>query len=136
MNYSHKDDNYSQSSNIQHVNFLRNNSPTLNADASVPSSGAIVPSSIATVPSGGAGSPTGSTPSDDSTNVASVKQSYNPLVKIFWFSIFCAILLKPIYNIFLFFGFDLITILLYMGWFIFLILILMFIPQQYSNINL
>ena len=29
----------------------------------------------------------------------SSQQSYNPLVKIFWFSIFCALLLKPIYNI-------------------------------------
>ena len=86
---------------------------------------------VAGNPSGGA-----SDNRNNNTNVESVKQSYNPLIKIFWFSIFCAVLLKPIYNIFLFFGFDLITILLYMGWFIFLLLILMFIPQQYSNINL
>ena len=61
---------------------------------------------------------------------------YNTFYKIIVLFLFFTVFLKVIMNIFKFFGIDIIDLFSYMGWFVFLIIILIFIPHDYSTLKL
>ena len=61
---------------------------------------------------------------------------YNTFYKLIVLVLFFTVFLKVIINIFRFFGIDIIDIYSYMGWVIFLSIILMFIPHNYSTLKL
>jgi hypothetical protein len=61
---------------------------------------------------------------------------YNTFYKIIVLFLFFTVFLKVIINIFKFFGIDIIDLFSYMGWFVFLLIILIFIPHDYSTLKL
>jgi hypothetical protein len=61
---------------------------------------------------------------------------YNTFYKLIFLVVFFVIFLKVIINIFRFFGIDLIDLYSYMGWVIFLMIIMVFIPHDYSTLKL
>lgn len=61
---------------------------------------------------------------------------YNTFYKIIVLFLFFTVFLKVIMNIFKFFGIDIIDLFSYMGWFVFLLIILIFIPHDYSTLKL
>ena len=61
---------------------------------------------------------------------------YNTFYKVIVLVLFFTVFLKVIINIFRFFGIDIIDIYSYLGWFVFLMIILIFIPHDYSTLKL
>jgi hypothetical protein len=61
---------------------------------------------------------------------------YNTFYKIIVLFLFLTVFLKVIINIFRFFGIDIIDLYSYMGWVVFLLIILIFIPHDYSTLKL
>jgi hypothetical protein len=69
-------------------------------------------------------------------NMIKAGSKYNTFYKLLILVLFFTIFLKVIINIFRFFGIDIIDIYSYMGWIIFLLIILFFIPHDYSTLKL
>jgi len=65
-----------------------------------------------------------------------VPAKYNTFYKIILLVLFFVVFLKVIINIFRFFGIDIIDLYSYMGWFIFFMIILIFIPHDYTTLKL
>jgi hypothetical protein len=70
------------------------------------------------------------------SNMIKAGSKYNTFYKLIILVVFFTIFLKVIINIFRFFGIDIIDIYSYMGWIIFLLIILFFIPHDYSTLKL
>jgi hypothetical protein len=75
-------------------------------------------------------------PLHPSSEIIKPMGKYNTFYKIIILVLFFTIFLKVIINIFSFFGIDIIDVYSYMGWMIFLLLILIFIPHDYSTLKL
>ena len=70
------------------------------------------------------------------SNMIKAGSKYNTFYKLIILVLFFTIFLKVIIDIFRFFGIDIIDIYSYMGWIIFLMIILFFIPHDYSTLKL
>ena len=70
------------------------------------------------------------------SRILTPKSKYNTFYKIILLVLFFSVFLKVIINIFTFFGIDIVDLYSYMGWVIFLLLILNFIPHDYSTLKL
>ena len=70
------------------------------------------------------------------TDIIKPASKYNTFYKIIFLILFFIVFLKVIINIFKFFGIDIIDLYSYLGWFIFLMIILIFIPHDYSTLKL
>lgn len=70
------------------------------------------------------------------TNMLKPATKYNTFYKVIVLVLFFTVFLKVIINIFRFFGIDIIDLYSYMGWVIFLLIVLIFIPHDYSTLKL
>ena len=75
-------------------------------------------------------------PLHPSTELIKPMGKYNTFYKIIVLVLFLTIFLKVIINIFKFFGIDIIDLYSYSGWIVFLLIILVFIPHDYSTLKL
>jgi hypothetical protein len=60
----------------------------------------------------------------------------NPAIKLILLIGFFIFFYKVMYNICIFFGVDQIVLLMYMGWLAFLLIVLTFLPYDYSSVEL
>lgn len=75
-------------------------------------------------------------PPHPSVEIIKPMSKYNTFYKVILLVLFFTIFLNVIINIFKFFGIDIIDIYSYLGWFIFLMIILIFVPHNYSTLKL
>ena len=69
-------------------------------------------------------------------NMIKTASKYNTFYKLIILVVFFIIFFRVIIDIFRFFGIDIIDIYSYMGWIMFLLIILFFIPHDYSTLKL
>jgi hypothetical protein len=75
-------------------------------------------------------------PSAPGSEIIKPMSKYNTFYKVIILVLFFTVFIKVIINIFRFFGIDIIDIYSYLGWFVFLMIILIFIPHDYSTLKL